>query len=230
MKLIRPQDLKLYIPQKYQNYASFGPYHIPLFGKVYFGRIKEILKIFSKIQSSFIRVLDIGGGMGLFSLNFKLNFPKSEICILDQIFIEEVRDILVNKKRVAIQECIQGNIEEKTAYPDDCFDLIFSLDILEHLEDPSKALNEIIRILKRKGLLFISVPIEGFPLRFVRNIVGRFKNIQMNPHWNGKIKSEKEFYECLKKKNIKIVTMRNYPFNNLPRMFSYDVFYLIQKL
>jgi 2-polyprenyl-3-methyl-5-hydroxy-6-metoxy-1,4-benzoquinol methylase len=197
---------------------------------MYFGRIKEIIKIFSKLHYSFIKILDIGGGMGLFSLNFKLNFPKSNICILDQIFIKEIRDMLVNRKKVNIHECIQGNIEDKTSYENDSFDLIFALDILEHLKDPSKALNEILRIMKRKGILFISVPIEGFLLRFFRKFVGTFKNIQMNPHWNGKIKSEKEFYNCLKQKKIKIILKRNFPFKSFPKMFSYDVFYLIQKI
>jgi len=57
---------------------------IPLFGKMYFGRIQNIIKTFLQFQKKFPKVLDIGGGLGLFSLNFKLNFPKSNVYILEE--------------------------------------------------------------------------------------------------------------------------------------------------
>jgi len=230
MKFIKPQDLKLYIPLKYLNYGSFGPYHLPLFGKMYFGRIQEILKIFSNLKEKFTIVLDIGGGMGLFSLNFKLNFPNSQISILDKTIISEIKEIITTKRKFGVKEFIQGDIEKRTPYSDENFDLIFALDILEHVYDPSIALDEILRILKKKGLLFISVPIEGWLLRLVRNILGRVKNIEINPHWKGKIKSEREFYSCLSLKKVKILLEKKYPFRTLPKVFSYDVFYLVQKL
>ena len=230
MKFIKPQDLKRYIPSKYLNYGSFGPYHLPLFGKMYFGRIKEILRIFSNLKKEFNDILDIGGGMGLFSLNFKLNFPKSKISILDKTIIAEIQESITSKRKYGIEECIQGDIEKKTPYDNETFDLIFALDILEHVNDPSIALDEILRILKKKGLIFISVPIEGWILSLGRRFLGSVKNIEINPHWNGKIKSLKEFYDCLRLKRIKILLEKNYPFRTLPKAFSYDVFYLVQKL
>jgi ubiquinone/menaquinone biosynthesis C-methylase UbiE len=230
MKYIKPQDLKTHIPPEYLNYASFGPYRIPVFGKVYFGRIKEILKIFSNLKEKFDKVLDIGGGMGLFSLNYKINFPNSKISILDKIKICEIQEIITSKRKYGVEECIEGDIEKETPYTNETFDLIFALDILEHVNDPSIALDEILRILKKKSLLFISVPIEGWILRLARMVLGKVKNIQINPHWNGKIKSEKEFNKCLRYKNVKILLEKNYPFRTLPRAFSYDVFYLVQKL
>ncbi|MFX1455056.1 MAG: class I SAM-dependent methyltransferase [Promethearchaeota archaeon] len=229
MKIIKPHDLHLGIPKEYRNYASFGPYNIFIFGIMYFGRIKNIIHTFLKLNRNYKRVLDIGGGFGLFSLNFKLNFPKSEVYILDELLIEEIKKFLMKNKVLRVKDYIQGDIQERTQFEDEYFDVIFALDVLEHIEDSSAALDEILRILKTNGFLFISVPIEGRILRFVRILVSKVKKIVVNPHWRGLIHSEKEFFKLLQQKELKIISKRYYPFKNLPRMFSYDVFYLIQK-
>ena len=229
MKFIKPHDLQIGIPKKYRNYASFGPYNIPLFGKMYFGRIKNIIQTFLKFNKNFQKILDIGGGFGLFSLNFKLNFLKSEVYILDKMLIEEIKEFLTKNHILRVKDYIQGDIEEKTQFKDNNFDVIFALDVIEHLDNPSRALDEILRILKINGLLFISVPIEGKLLRFVRALLGKVKNIEVNPHWRGLVHSEEEFFRILKQKNVKIILKKNYPFRSLPKMFSYDIFYLIKK-
>lgn len=229
MKFIKPHDLLTRIPLKYRNYASFGPYNIPIFGKMYFGRIKSIIKTFLQFNKSFQKILDIGGGFGLFSLNFKLNFPRSELYIFDKMLIEEIKEFLTGNHILSVKDYIQGDIEEKTKFSNDNFDVIFALDVLEHLNNPYVALDEILRILKVNGLLFISVPIEGKILRVVRTLIGKVKNIEVNPHWEGSVHSEEEFFEILKKKKFKIIFRKNYPFRSLPKMFSYDKFYLIQK-
>jgi len=46
---------------------------------------------------------------------------------------------------------------------DNCFDVISLMEVLEHIHNPQKALNEIYRVLKPEGLLIFSVPFI-FPL------------------------------------------------------------------
>ena len=202
---------------------------IPLFGKMYFGRIKNIIKTFLQFRKNFPKVLDIGGGLGLFSLNFKLNFPKSNVFILDEALYDGIKATLTKSTIIKINDYIQGDIQKKTSFDNDSFDLIFALDVLEHVDNPSDAIDEIMRILKKNGHLFISVPTESMLLRVVRTLIGTVKNIQVNPHWLGLISSEKEFFNVLSQKNLKIISKRYFPFKFLPRLFSYDVFYLIQK-
>lgn len=202
---------------------------IPIFGKMYFGRIQNILKFFLQSGKKYHNVLDIGGGLGLFSLNFKLNFPKSDIFILDYSLHEGVKEILTKNPTLRINDYIKADIQEETPFPDNSFDLIFALDILEHVENPSIAIDEILRILKKNGLLFISVPSESILLRIVRILIGTVKNIQVNPHWVGFVKNEKDFFKILQDKNIRFIFKRNFPYKILPRIFSYDIFYLIQK-
>lgn len=51
-----------------------------------------------------------------------------------------------------------ADIQEGTDFPDNQFDTILMLDILEHLEYPHKAIEEVKRILKPGGMLYITVP------------------------------------------------------------------------
>ena len=203
---------------------------IPLFGKMYFGRIQNIIKTFLQLRKDFPNVLDIGGGLGLFSLNFKLNFPKSDVYILDEALYDGIKATLTKNTIIKINDYIQGDIQKRTIFNDNRFDLIFALDVLEDVDNPSDAIDEIMRILKKNGFLFVSVPTESMLLRVVRTLIGTVKNIQVNPHWLGLISSEKEFFNVLSQKNLKIISKRYFPFKFLPRLFSYDVFYLIQKI
>jgi 2-polyprenyl-3-methyl-5-hydroxy-6-metoxy-1,4-benzoquinol methylase len=50
----------------------------------------------------------------------------------------------------------------KINYPDTIFDVVLSLDVLEHLEDPSWALAEIERVLKPGGIFVVMVPAYMF--------------------------------------------------------------------
>ena len=197
---------------------------------MYFGRIKNIITTIAGFNRDFSRVLDIGGGLGLFSMNFKLNFPTSKVIILDKSKHEGIKEILTKFPTLKITDYVQEDIQNKTSFESSSLDLIFALDILEHVENPSIAIDEILRILKENGLLFISVPTESVLLKLVRRLIGTIKNIQVNPHWLGMVSSEKEFFKILQQKNIKIILKRKYPFQFLPRLFSYDLFYLIKKL
>lgn len=197
---------------------------------MYFGRIKNIITTIAGFNRDFSRVLDIGGGLGLFSMNFKLNFPMSKVIILDKSKHEGIKEILTKFPTLKITDYVQEDIQNKTSFEKSSLDLIFALDILEHVENPSIAIDEILRILKENGLLFISVPTESVLLKLVRRLIGTIKNIQVNPHWLGMVSSEKEFFKILQQKNIKIILKRKYPFQFLPRLFSYDLFYLIKKL
>lgn len=52
---------------------------------------------------------------------------------------------------------------ESLPYPDDCFDLILSHEVLEHVQDDRQAVLEILRTLKPGGRLVLFVPNCGYP-------------------------------------------------------------------
>ncbi len=124
-----------------------------------------------------------------------------------------IQKILATKLRLNLKYHYEIDIQEKIPFKEKTFDLIFALDILEHVNNPEAVFMELIRILKDDGYIFISVPTESKLLQFFRNLYNNIRTIEVNPHWNGMIKSQKEFQNCIMRKKIKKLWTTLYPFN-----------------
>ena len=106
------------------------------------------------------RILDAGCGRGFYS-HASSFFP----------FVNEIQSFDVNESylHLAKQHCTDSRIHIKQAdicklsYPDNYFDFIIFSEVLEHLKDENKALSELARVLKKGGLIALTVPNERFP-------------------------------------------------------------------
>ena len=101
-------------------------------------RLKKIAKLAKG------KILDVG-----FSLapNFYL---KGDVTGVDIV--------LTPNKPKNYKKIIKADVMKKLPFKDETFDTIILSGILEHLENPIKALKECNRILKKNGLLLIEVP------------------------------------------------------------------------
>ena len=68
------------------------------------------------------------------------------------------KDALTLDVNPACRPDIVADIQEDTGLPPGSFDTVIALDVLEHLRRPQRALDEIKRLLKPEGLLYITVP------------------------------------------------------------------------
>jgi len=236
MKYIKPKEIIKFLPYNLLAAGIYvNPYIIPLFGILYFYRVRLILKFFKKILNykKKIDILEVGAGIGLFSLNFKKNFPNKNYYLADLIKKENyqyLQKIYLNKFDISLKIYSNIDIQKRTTIENQSFDLIFALDVLEHIFDPKTALYEIRRILRKNGLLFISVPSETPLIKYLRKGINFIKKNDINPyHWQGLIKSEEDFFNLLTQENFKILIKRKFPINSFPRLFSYDIFYLVKK-
>jgi ubiquinone/menaquinone biosynthesis C-methylase UbiE len=87
-------------------------------------------------------------------------------------------------------------------FPDNSFDYVISSDVIEHTPNPLKAAEELIRILKPKGKLCITVPNKStwyFTL-FIANLL-KIRKYQGYENWQHYYK----FKKFLKSKNIRII-------------------------
>lgn len=104
-------------------------------------------------------------------------------------------------------EIIQGSIY-KLPYKNNSFDLVLCTEVLEHLDDPKKALKELART-SRKYLL-LSVPNEPYFMlaNFLRgkNLSRWGNDIEHIQHW-----TSREFERLVKNEKLKIISKR-YPF------------------
>lgn len=86
--------------------------------------------------------------------------------IYDQTRIKNITGIDINKDSLAFARSNNKNIKYKKGdiyklgFKDKEFDIVITLEVLEHLTNPSQALKEIIRVAKNK--IIISVPNEPY--------------------------------------------------------------------
>lgn len=105
-------------------------------------------------------ILEAGCGRG-FYMHAATMFP----------FIKEIHGIDVNDEylKVAKKHIKDKRVHLRNAsiyelpYPDNSFDFVMCSEVLEHLTDDSKALEEMKRVLKKGGTLVASVPNYHFP-------------------------------------------------------------------
>lgn len=82
-------------------------------------------------------------------------YPDAELWGID-VAAEAVKD-MQERFPYAIYRVEDGY---KTSFPKHYFDYIVAGEVLEHLDDPSKFITEMVRILKHGGILAISTPEE----------------------------------------------------------------------
>ena len=63
-------------------------------------------------------------------------------------------------------------------------DLILALDVLEHVDDLPKVLQDMARLLKPQGLLLVSGPTENWMYRLGRSIGQRFAGPEFSGHYH----------------------------------------------
>lgn len=179
------------ITSNYKKYTSKNPLQKFLINN-FFKSIEEMIDGL-KVES----VLDVGCGEG-FTLDRLSKLKK----------FKELEGIDFSKEAILLGNKLHPHLKLKQAniyqlpYKDSSFDLVISTEVLEHLENPKKALREIIRVSKKYVLL--SVPNEPFfrLANFLRgkNILRLGNDIGHIQHW-----SSKGFEEFIKSEKVKIL-------------------------
>jgi ubiquinone/menaquinone biosynthesis C-methylase UbiE len=153
----QPPQLQLLRTDEYVGVNDDDPirfYHWPLIGRMYRRRVELCLGECRGGE----RVLEIGFGSGLTFLN--LHEQYKEIHGLDLTANAAAVQAAFAKRNIHTQ-LRQGNVLEMP-YPDNQFDTVLLISILEHLKpaDQPRAFAEIRRVLKPGGQVVYGVPIE----------------------------------------------------------------------
>lgn len=144
-----------------------------------------------------LKVLDVGCGYGalLAALSKKGAIPTG---------IEINEEVIISAKNFigANINIIRGN-SEKLPFKNGAFDVVFLFDVIEHVKDPYKSIEECKRVLKPNGILYVEFtpyyslvghhlydiikwPIHILPTSMIKWFIHKnIKNIKMaNYYWN----------------------------------------------
>jgi len=112
---------------------------------------------FNEIKNLFLeekekmKILDIGCGAG--TISEPLVRKGHEVYGIDIM-----QEAVERARKKGIKAEVFNLNEGKLLYEDEFFDVVFALDVIEHIFDPEKIIKEIYRVLKKKGYFIVSFP------------------------------------------------------------------------
>ena len=115
---------------------------------------REIVDVIENKVKANMDIVDIGCGAGDLLAEIISRVPGVNIHGLDF----SSKAIEAAKRKFLNGAFKQFVIEKQLPYEDSLFDIVMCTDVLEHLEYPSVVINELLRICKSGGYIFIVVP------------------------------------------------------------------------
>jgi SAM-dependent methyltransferase len=120
---------------------------------------------FSATRNPVERVVDVGAGKGLF------------LVLLRELGFQELCGVDVSKTHVAMMQAkglqaVAGNIQtgEGLDALSPPFDLAILMEVLEHMEDPDRALRNLRGLVARTGSVYMTVPMCGCLFNRLRRV------------------------------------------------------------
>lgn len=141
----------------------FQKFYLKLFGIPEIGfQIRSLFFkniILDKIKKSKIKkVFDAGSGIGTYSFWLARMFPGAKITAgeIDKNKLE-FSEKFAKELKIKNVNFLYGDIT-KTPIANNKYDLIINIDVLEHIEDYKKVLNNLYKLLSQNGYLYIHTP------------------------------------------------------------------------
>jgi ubiquinone/menaquinone biosynthesis C-methylase UbiE len=168
-------------------------------------RIHEVKKMTSTRMGN---VLDVGCHSGFMTEKIIKSSLYNKIYGIDV----SKEAIVLAKKRIKQGKFVLGNAHD-LPFKENFFDVVFCLEILEHVEKPQKVMSEIKRVLKKNGQVIVLVPTDNLLFKsiwYVWNI--------MYPVWkHAHIQSFKSnsLIELLEKQGFTVEQVKRFNLNML---------------
>lgn len=136
------------------------------------GKLFELIKL-EFLQQIFpkppAKTLEVGCGTAFDSLYLAKRGYQATCLDINKNILKVAEE---NFKKEGVEGQFVAGDGEKLPFPENHFDIIMSFGLLEHFENPSKAISEMVRVLKPGGLFFADI----VPDRFSVQTFGNFFN------------------------------------------------------
>lgn len=172
----------------------------------FMGHLKEFNTCISSLKSLSIslnesaKVLDLGSGQGMhagFLTNLFASVYCADIINFSSLYNGEFLKLLDEKYQrngfsIDLDKISFNNTDAMDLiYKDNFFDYVITINTFEHIPNPQKALNEIVRVLKPKGIAYIS-----FDPIWTADTGNHFSHRVVQP-WAHLVKDKNEFIKSM---------------------------------
>lgn len=82
--------------------------------------------------------------------------------------------LLAKKRKEESLEFLVMDVNKEMIFEDNLFDIVIALELIEHLENPKRFLQEVKRVLKKGGILILSTPNEDYLLNKISKYLPPF--------------------------------------------------------
>ncbi len=186
------------------NYASYD--------KINHAKIFRKITSFIKNQEIGGRFLDIGCAFGFLVEQVAPFFDELYGCDISSFAIQEA------KKKNPKANLKVVNLDKAFPYPDNFFDCITALDVLEHTKDIEENVKKIVKKIKPGGYFILSLPIKGI----IRKMFGSLDKDETHIS----ILKGKEIIRIVKASGLKIIKKRHF----CPSPVLYRVYHIPAEL
>ena len=165
------KDVNLYmrlVVSSASAYFETDPFTKYLFKKR-FRFVEDYIK--NTARGNFKRAVDIGCGIGFF-LPIISSYANKVVALDYSGDILNYARFMAEKKNINNVDFVRGSISS-LPFPDNSFDLVVCMSVLEHFKNPEEPLRELKRILAPGGLLIVGYPTETPLFRFLHGKASR---------------------------------------------------------
>ncbi len=119
---------------------------------------RELRALKKRSFSGKIRILDAGSGFGQYTYRMSRIFADSVIKGVD-VKLEQIEDCNRFFASAGLQDRVQFEYSDLTIFSEPySYDLILSVDVMEHIEEDELVFNNFYKSLRKNGVLLISTP------------------------------------------------------------------------
>lgn len=160
-------------------------------------KMKTVLKRIRKIvkKNPNFSLLEIGTGSGYLISLIESEYPKANLTGIEY----DPRLVELTKKKVRYASIIQGNAENLDL-KNKIFDIIVTLQVIEHLYRPDLMLLSVKKYLRKNGILILTTPnLEGLGAKIMKNkwIGYRDDHVSLKGYTSWKMYIEKFGFESI---------------------------------
>ncbi len=151
-------------------FSLFERLYIKIFGMPILGlriRAWRMMPLIKKYASHGRRVLDMGSGRGILTIETAKNLPNAEVIGVENEYTNKVKMANAVVQNIGLSNCSFEMVDIFDKKLGKTFDSIIAIDVLEHIRDDEAVIKKIYDLLHVKGTFIVHVP------HYYRNIFGK---------------------------------------------------------